>query len=175
MSYTCKPFFSVVHRPVLHVIHMHTLFFSVVHRPVLRVIHMHTFFCRTQTCSTQTYSTCHTYAYLFLSYTDLFYMSYLCKPFSVVHRPVLHVIHMQTFFCRTQTCSACHTHANLFFLSYTDLFYMPYACQPFFFSLLSYTDLFYLLYVCIPFSAMRRPVVHVIPVGLLYNTGLLYM
>ena len=140
--------------------------FSVVHRHVLHVVHMYAFFCPTQTCST-----CHTYLYLFFCRTqDLFYMSYICKPFSVLHRPVLHVIHVHTFLCRTQTCSTCHTYANLF-LSYTNLFYMSYICICIPFSVvhrpvlhvihmhtlyLSYTNLFYMLYTCIPFSCRTQ-------------------
>ena len=45
-----------------------------------------------------TCSTCHTYAYRFQPYTDLFYMLYICIP----------------FFSHTPTCATRHTYAYLF-------------------------------------------------------------
>ena len=46
---------------------------------------------------------------------DLFYMSYICIPFSAVHRPVLHVIqYAYLFFSHTPTCATRHTYAYLF-------------------------------------------------------------
>ena len=136
MSYICIPF-SVVHRFVLHVIHVHTFFlsytdplymsysyqsFSVVHRPALHDIHTHTFF-------------------------------------SVVHRPVLHVIHMETFFCRTPTCSSCHTYGNLF-MSYQRPILLVIRMH----TLFSHTQACCTCNtsICVVSSAVRRPVVHVI-------------
>ena len=45
---------------------------------------------------------------------DLCYMTYICIPFSAVHRLVLHVIHMYIFFSSSPRCSTRHTYAYLF-------------------------------------------------------------
>ena len=63
--------------PVLHDIHIHT--FSAVRWAVLHACYAYAylffFFSRTQTSSA-----CHTYAYFFQSYVDLFHMLYICIP-----------------------------------------------------------------------------------------------
>ena len=74
-------------------------------------------------------------------------MTYICIPFSAVHRLVLHVIHMYIFFSSSPRCSTRHTYAYLFSRTPTCSTRHTYAYlfQP-------YADLFYTSYICIHFS-----------------------